>query len=81
MRLRRSDTLRFSGYSYCHHFASSFKQDGVAPNTVHLTNLFPDADLAKSALFVELDAGGILGEDPGLEGPKAVFLAFSYERL
>lgn len=69
------------GYSSDDDFASSFKQDGVTPNAVHLADLFPGADGAETGFFVELEAGGIFGEDPGLQGPEAVSLAFGDECL
>ena len=62
-------------------FASSFEQDGVAPDAVVLADLFADTEVAEAAFFMELDAGDIFREDPGLEGPEAVVLAFGYECL
>ena len=46
-----------------------------------LANFFPDAELAKAIFFMEPDAGDILGKDPGLEGPEAIFLTFGDEGL
>jgi hypothetical protein len=48
---------------------------------IHLAYVFPESDLAKTTVFVELEAGGIFGEDPSLKSPQAVFLAFAYECL
>jgi hypothetical protein len=54
--------------------ASSLDEDEVTSLSVVLADAFSPPDVAKSCLVVKCDAGGVLGEDPGLDRPDAGFL-------
>jgi hypothetical protein len=55
--------------------ASSFEQNGVAPDAVHFSDFFTVTDLAETAVFVDLDAGRVFRKNACLQGPK--FLLFA----
>jgi hypothetical protein len=54
--------------------AAAFEKNKVSPLAVQLADLFPLADLAESAGFVEGYAGRVLWEDSRLEGPDSIAL-------
>ena len=55
--------------------APSFEQNGVSPQTIHLTDLFPKTHRSEAAAFVHFQTGLVLGEDTCLEGPDMMLFA------
>src|SRR5450756_256226 len=49
--------------------APALQQHHVAPAIPHLAELLPPSHDAEAMAFMKRHAGGVLGEDPGLEGP------------
>lgn len=60
------------GISYTHCFTSSFHDDIIPPDPVHLPDLFPVPDDPEPALFMQPDACRIFGKDARLKRPEAV---------
>jgi hypothetical protein len=50
--------------------ATTFEEDGVVPDAVALRDAFADPDGAVSGGVVQGDAGAVLSEDRGLQGPQ-----------
>jgi len=59
--------------------ASTFQQDYVAPDAAKHPEPLAPANFAKAASFMQRDAGGVLGEDSGLQCPDAVLFGFVHE--
>src|SRR5439155_24739233 len=52
-----------------HARAAALQQDHVAPAAVVPAEPLPDTDHPEPGPLVQAQAGGVLGEDPGLDGP------------
>src|SRR5437868_8258380 len=64
-----------------HLHASPFKQNCVAPDTIHFSNSLVPADFAKSAALMQREAANIFGKYSGLQGPDSILLRFIYKCL
>jgi hypothetical protein len=60
--------------------ASAFYQDHIPPASVHEADAFADSHHTKSEPFVKPDAGGVFGEDAGLQCPDSMPPGLNNER-